>query len=43
MKQFTPWFHGNIKPVHIGIYQRDTADIYSYWDGEYWSILQYRI
>lgn len=36
----TPWFPGDVKPVHIGVYQRDFGGVgnlkYAYWDGEYW-------
>ena len=37
----TPWFPGDVKPVHIGVYQRDFGGLgnrkYAYWDGEHWS------
>lgn len=36
----TQWFDGNIKPVYIGMYQRDLdlpLPSYSYWNGKKWS------
>ena len=37
----TPWLPGDVKPVHIGVYQRDFGGFngrkYAHWDGEYWS------
>lgn len=36
----TPWFPGDVKPVHIGVYQRDFGGVgnrkYAYWDGKHW-------
>lgn len=38
----TEWFPKNIKPVHVGLYQRDYGDdlteIPDYWDGSRWWI-----
>lgn len=43
----TPWFPGNIKPIHTGVYQRnygksqikELEDItYCLWDGENWKV-----
>ncbi|CAJ7525264.1 Uncharacterised protein [Burkholderia pseudomallei] len=38
----TEWFPKNIKPVHIGLYQRnygdDLTEIPDYWDGSLWWI-----
>ncbi|WP_446333613.1 hypothetical protein ACRHQP_00735 [Burkholderia pseudomallei] len=38
----TEWFPENIKPVHIGLYQRyygdDLTEIPDYWDGSRWWI-----
>lgn len=36
----TPWFPGDVKPVHIGVYQRDFGGAdnrkYAYWGGDHW-------
>lgn len=34
----TPWLDGLIKPVHIGVYERDHCGhlSYSYWNGTAW-------
>lgn len=34
----TPWFPGTVKPVHVGVYQRDYASRVAYckWDGVFW-------
>lgn len=34
----TPWFPGDVKPVHVGMYERDFGwgHAYSYWNGEFW-------
>lgn len=40
--KYTEWFPCTIKPVHIGVYQRDMSFrqpkcyYYSYWNGKYW-------
>lgn len=40
-QETTPWFDGNVKPVHIGVYQRQLVGIdgpnFAYWDGQRWS------
>jgi len=39
--KLSQWHDGNVKPVHIGVYERDIDDLefkFSYWDGEYWLI-----
>jgi len=37
--KLTNWFSRYVKPVHIGVYQRDsfTGD-YSYWNGKFWCV-----
>ena len=34
----TDWFPGNVKPVRVGVYQRqyDWLLAFSYWDGKHW-------
>lgn len=38
--KLTKWFPGDVKPVHIGVYERRlkswTYVYYSRWDGENW-------
>lgn len=41
--KLTEWFSGIVKPVHVGVYQRDYGGhghpnhvFYGYWDGKYW-------
>ena len=39
--KLTSWFPGDVKPVHVGVYERRPSfntDIrqYSYWDGSAW-------
>lgn len=36
----TPWFDGKVKPVHVGVYERQTFGRieYSRWDGSDWHI-----
>lgn len=36
----TPWFANDIRPVYIGVYNRNFTYIqgYSYWNGKYWSL-----
>lgn len=48
--KLTPWFPGDIKPVHIGVYQRDHSvhaqpeDLgYCLWNGEIWMVWEYDI
>lgn len=39
IQQLTPWFPGNVKPVHKGIYLRTNHNgrqFYSKWDCEFW-------
>ena len=38
MAKKTPWFPGNVKPVHIGVYERDMTHggRWSYWNGAFW-------
>ncbi len=42
--RLTPWFPGDVKPVHVGVYERRmkfTTDVYySRWDGEKWGSLR---
>lgn len=37
----TPWFPGDVKPVHVGVYPRDIGGwgiSYSYWNGKFWEL-----
>jgi len=40
MSKFTPWFPGNVKPVRVGVYQRQyncpPTNWFCYWDGKLW-------
>lgn len=39
--KLTDWYNGNIKPVHIGVYERKSnhgLNAYSYWDGNHWKM-----
>ena len=39
--KLTDWISGNVKPVRVGVYQReyDSGDVaYSYWNGKFWSV-----
>jgi hypothetical protein len=38
----TLWYPGNIKPVHVGAYERITIDKhrgYSWWNGSFWGLI----
>ena len=39
--EMTPWFGGNVKPVHVGVYQKKLkgtdGPVFAYWDGSRWS------
>jgi hypothetical protein len=38
--KLTPWFPGTVKPVRVGVYEREyrTGDVgYCYWNGQIWS------
>ena len=39
--KLTPWFPGTVKPVRVGVYERDynpsPTSNYCYWNGEEWS------
>jgi hypothetical protein len=45
--KLTQWFSGDVKPVHIGVYERRlkfTTDVYySLWDGENWQWLYWTV
>ena len=32
----TPWFSGDVEPVHVGVYERKYGYGYSYWTGRVW-------
>lgn len=40
--KLTPWFPGYLKPVHVGVYERNYGEklnpdlVYSKWDGHQW-------
>ena len=39
--KLTDWIPGNVKPVRVGVYQReyDSGDVqYSYWNGKFWGL-----
>ena len=42
--KLTPWFPGDVKPVHVGVYERrlkfTTVVFYSRWDGKKWRALR---
>ena len=37
--ELTPWFSGDDRPIHTGVYQRDYYGHYeySYWNGTLWN------
>lgn len=37
-RKHTPWFSGDIKPVHEGVYEKDVSyqGRFQYWCGDYW-------
>ena len=47
--KLTPWFPGDVKPVRVGVYQRDYSGTtfschrsqYCYWNGKFWSIFSF--
>jgi hypothetical protein len=42
----TDWFPGNIKPVRIGVYEKqiyNERSVFSYWDGAYWFVYSYSV
>ena len=45
--KLTQWFPGDVKPVHIGVYERRLKfkpDVYySQWDGEKWLWLHWTV
>lgn len=39
MRERTPWFPSDVKPVHPGVYERDFGTIgirFAYWTGTNW-------
>jgi hypothetical protein len=35
----TGWYPGNVKPVHVGVYEtapRNNFRFFQFWNGEYW-------
>ena len=40
--KLTPWFPPKIKPVHVGVYQREHCEPdqarFAYWNGRYWCL-----
>ena len=44
MAKRTPWYPGSVKPVRVGLYEREVWGAYrndffvnlSYWNGEFW-------
>jgi hypothetical protein len=35
----TPWFPGTVKPMRVGVYEREYGEydfLYCRWDGKYW-------
>ena len=45
--KLTQWFPGDVKPVHIGVYERrlkfKTYVYYSRWNGERWQWLHWTV
>ena len=45
--KLTPWFPGDVKPVHVGVYERRlkfrAGVYYSQWDGEKWLRLHWTV
>lgn len=41
----TPWFGGDEKPVHVGVYEREFSfgTAFSLWDGECWRYGEYSV
>ena len=40
--KLTPWFPGTVKPVRVGVYERQyslmrSERLYCHWDGKVWS------
>jgi hypothetical protein len=39
-KSLTPWFPADVKPVRVGVYERDMGASlcgkYSHWNGQWW-------
>ena len=42
--KLTLWYHGTVKPVREGVYERDYGIasrrdlLYSYWNGKFWGV-----
>ena len=44
--KLTPWYPGDVKPVRVGVYQRDYSGTtfschrsqYCYWNGRHWGM-----
>ena len=45
--KLTPWFPGTVKPVRVGVYERDFSGTYAgnlpglhycYWNGKFWGL-----
>lgn len=34
--KLTPWFPGDVKPVHVGVYETDRIGRFQYWNGKSW-------
>ena len=42
--KLTPWFPGTVKPVRVGVYERDydtPLPHYCYWNGKWWCRLSF--
>jgi hypothetical protein len=40
--KLTQWHKGNVKPIHIGVYEKGSDDkytYYSFWTGKIWNVL----
>lgn len=37
-KRLTPWFPPSVKPARKGVYERDWAFAFSYWNGMRWCV-----
>jgi hypothetical protein len=40
--KLTQWHKGTVKPIHIGVYQKEAMD-YSFWNGKFWNNVSHSI
>ena len=45
--KLTPWFHADVKPVHVGVYETRDEDFhlahYQFWDGKKWGLYSFDV